>query len=300
MAQATKPLAEQAIEEIHATSKIIEVEIAKLQVDPSYQRDFSETLVDDIAQNFDLVAAELITVSDRGTRNGDANKVPGGLWIVNGQHRSKGARKKGNKKIWARVIDLCKEDDPAAVEARFRLRTNKRLSDRPLERFKAQLRANDVESLDIVKILAEHGAQINVAPNPESGVNCVSTIEALYRLDDGSILGDTLQLIKDVYGDVDGRHANSSLLKGTCWFIEKHAEESDRDRLVTKMKGLGAGTLEGRARTMGLTMGGSMWLNYYRAIVDLYNEQLREKNRLGFKTRGKSKLYGGGGSQRAA
>lgn len=286
------------IREIHANSEIVEVELAKLKVDRSYQRELSDILVDEIANDYDEISAELITVSNRGPRLNDPNGVEGGLFIVNGQHRSKGAQKKGKTKIWARVIDLKKEADPGALESEFRLRTNHRLSDRPLERFKAQLRAKNEESLAIVKILAEYDAVINVTNNPEKGINCVSTIEALYRMDDGSLLGDTMSLVKDVWDTIGGSTSNSGLLKGVCWFIEKHAEESDRTRLVSKLKGIGTQSLEARARTMNLSMGGAMWVNYYRALVDMYNEQLREKNRLQFRTRGKSKLAKGGAGNR--
>lgn len=280
----------QTVEEIHATSIIKEVEVAKLRVDTSYQRDFSENLVDEIANNWDQVAAELITVSDRGTRTNDPD-VEGGLWIVNGQHRSKAAQKRGMKTIWARVIDLKKAVDPAQLEAGFRLKTGKRLGDRPLERFKAQLRAFDEESLSIERILTKFETEINRASNPEHGINCVSTIETLYRLDnDGSLLSDTLEVVKDTWGKVEGQYAKADLLKGVCWFVEKHAEESDRTRLVTKLKGLGNAPLSSRAHAAALGQGGALWLNYYKAIVDLYNEQLREKNRLHYKIRGRTAM----------
>lgn len=288
------------VEEIHASSKVVEVEVSKLRVDTSYQRDFSETLVDEIANDFDSVAAELITVSDRGPRTNDPNGVEGGLWVVNGQHRSKGAQKAGRKTIWARLIDLRKVDDPAAIEARFRLKTNRKLSDRPLERFKAQLRSFDEESLAIVAILARYGTEINLKASPETGVNCVVTVEQLYRMDQGVLLGETLEVVRDTFDRVSGQTASSSLLKGIGWFIEKHANETDRDRLVAKMKGLGVTSLSARAHSTGLTHGGSLWVNYYRVIVDLYNEQLREKNRLNWALRGKSALSKGGGSNTAA
>lgn len=280
----------QTVDEIHAKSEIKEVDVTKMRIDTSYQRDFSEVLVDDIANNWDAVAAELVTISWRGMRKDDPNGVEGGFFVVNGQHRSKAAQKKGLLKIWARVIDLSKEVDPAAIEAGFRLRTNKRLGDRPLERFKAQLRANDDESIAISKLVVSVGSEINMAPNPDQGINCISTIETIYRLDDGVTLRHTLQIVKDVYGYAGGKFAKSDLLKAISWFIEKHADESDRDRLVSKMKAIGANVLEQRARTTNLTMGGSLWLNYYRTLVDLYNEQLRERNRLEWKTRGKSAL----------
>lgn len=283
----------QSVDEIHASSKIEEVPLGKLRVDYSYQRDPSENLVDDISNNWDAVAAELITVSDRGPRTTDA-EVDGGLWIVNGQHRAKAAQKLGMEKIWARVIDLRKQPDPAAIEAGFRLRTNKRLGDRPLERFKAQLRAQDEESIAIEKVLKRFDAEINVQPSPDTGINCVSTIESLYRLDNGGLLGETLEVFRDTWGYVGGKNAKADVLKGVCWFIEKHADESDRGRLVTKLKSLGLASLEARARNHSLVMGGSLWVNFYRAIVELYNEQLREKNRLQIMLRGKSALGRGG------
>lgn len=282
------------VDEIHAQSKIEKVEIAKLQIDYTYQRDPSEALVDQIAAEWDVVASELILVSNRGPRTKDA-EVRGGLFIVNGQHRTKAGQKKGLLEMDARVIDLKKFDDPAAIEAGFRLKTNVKLGDRPLERFKAQLRAGDEESLAIQKILASFNTEINTQNQTDIGINCVSTIEALYRLDDGALLKETLEVIRDVWKYVGGKHTQSALLKGVCWFIEKHAEDSDRTRLVNKLQGVGLTAMSSRARTIGLTMGGSLWMNYYRAIVDLYNEQLRESNRLPWMMRGAQSLQRKGG-----
>lgn len=277
------------LNELHANSKIEKVPLAKLQVDFTYQRDTSEKLVDEIANNWDVIASELILVSNRGTRPAGGD-VKGGYFIVNGQHRSKAAQKKGLDSIDARIIDLRKEDDPAAIEAGFRLKTNVRLGDRSLERFKAQLRAGDPESLAIQGLLKQFDAEINQQPNTDTGINAVVTIEKIFRVDDGALLRDTLTLVKDVWKYVGGKYTSSPLMYGIAWFIEKHAEESDRTRLVSKLEGIGLAVLEQRARTIKLTMGGSLWVNYYRAIVELYNEQLREKKRLQWKLRGSQQL----------
>jgi hypothetical protein len=295
MAAATRSL----VDELHANSEIKEVQLSQLQSDFSYQRDTNEALVDAIANDWDTVASELILVSNRGVRSKDG-EIKGGLFIVNGQHRTKAAQKRSMTTIWARVIDLRKVKDPGAMEAGFRLKTNKRISDRPLERFKAQVRSGDEDSLAIVKLLAGFDTEINASPSSEVGINCVSTVEGLYALDNGSLLSDTLEVVRDTWRHVGGDFTKASLLKGVCWFIEKHAEESDRTRLVSKLQGVGITALESRARTIGLTMGGSMWMNYYRAIVDLYNEQLREKNRLQWMLRGSQRVDRGGGQQRAA
>lgn len=286
------------VDEIHANSKIEEVPLAKLQVDYTYQRDTSERLVDDIANNWDVVASELILVSDRGTRPKEGD-IRGGLFVVNGQHRSKAAQKRGMEKIWARVIDLRKVQDPAELEAGFRLKTNVRLGDRPLERFKAQVRAKDAESLAIQKILAAFGTEINTQVQAEVGINAVATVEAIYRADDGALLRETLEVIRDVWRQPGGKNSTAAIMKGIAWFVEKHSEESDRRRLVDRLKSAGLAQMEQRARTIGLSMGGSLWMNYYRAIVDLYNENLREKNKLSWMMRGAGRLESTGGAARS-
>src|SRR5262249_27900451 len=155
--------AQPTVDEIHAASTIKEVLLGKIQVDRSYQRDPSIPLIDRIADEWDVVASELVLVSDRGPRP-EASEVAGGLFIVNGQHRMRAALKLGHKKIWARVIDLRDVEDPGAIEAAFRLKTNVRLGDRIHERFKAQLRAGDEESHAIVNLLARFDAEINLVP----------------------------------------------------------------------------------------------------------------------------------------
>lgn len=148
------------IDELHAQSKIRPVVIEQLQVDRSYQRDPSQRLVELLSEDYDIISAELLLISDRGDRNG--GDVQGGLFIVNGQHRTLAARKAGMTKLDARVVDLTEVDDPARIEAKFRLRTNVRVGDKSLERFKAQVRSRDPESLAIVQILAKFDTQIKI------------------------------------------------------------------------------------------------------------------------------------------
>jgi len=285
------------VQELHANSRIEKVSLAKLRLDRSYQREQSETLIDLIANDWDVVASELILVSDRGNRPKDGD-VEGGLFIVNGQHRSKAAAKKGLTEIDARIMDLRKHPDPGMIEAGFRLKTNVGLADRPLERFKAQVRAGNEESIAIAKLLDRYGTFINPTSN-DTGINAVATIEALYRGDDdGILLGQTLEVIKDAWKEVGGKNTQASLLKGLWWFIAKHANESDRTRLVSKLQGIGLAGLLSRSRQMQLTMNGALWVNYYRVLVDLYNEGLRERNRLNWMLRGKQVLAGKGGGNK--
>lgn len=276
--------------EIHAASKIRKVTLADLQVDLTYQRDPSRDLVDKIAGDWDEVASELILVSDRGERPANG-KIEGGLFIVNGQHRTLAARQLGQKQIDARVIDLSAEKDPGAIEALFRLKTNVRLGDRSLERFKAQLRAGDPQSRAIQKLLGRYDTEINAVANSEFGINCVSTIENLYAYDGGSLLTDTLDIMKEVYGEIRGNVASASMFKGIAWFTEAHAEKADRAHLIMRLQGMTVAQLMARARTHASVMGKALWFNVYRAIVELYNDKLTGKGtRLEFVSRGANRM----------
>lgn len=269
-------------EQLAATSVVRQVAIDTLKVDRSYQRDVSMRMVDEIVGKWDEVASELLLVSDRGEREDGT----GGLYLVNGQHRTTAAKKMGLKKVWARIINLTEHPDPAKVEAGLRLMTNVRLGDRPTERFKAQLRSGNEESKAIVKILSEFDTEINEVPVQDEGINSVSGVETLYRVDDGGLLREVLEVIRKAYGKVGGRYATLNIMKGVAWFIVKHADDTDRDRLIAQLEVTGPAQLDRRARASQSVMGGTLWLNYYRTIVELYNDNLHQKNKLKWATRG--------------
>jgi hypothetical protein len=281
------------VEEIHAASEIKDIPLPKIRVDRSYQREVSLKLVDKIADEWDVVAAELPIVSDRGPRP-EGSEVEGGLFIVNGQHRILAARKLGHTKITCRVINLRKEEDPGSIEAAFRLKTNVRLGDKSSERFKALLRAGDEEAHAIQKLLAKFDTEINLVPTTERGINCISAVEEIYRLDDGSTLTETLEVMRDSFRSIGGKNAGSNIFKAISWFVAKHSGESDRSRLVEKLSVLGVAAWESKARVMQSTMMGSLWLNFYRILVDIYNEKLSEKSRLQWQIRGSGQRGGAG------
>lgn len=282
----------QKAEEIVAKASIRKIDLAELKVDSSYQREPNQALVTDIANNWDAVSSELLLVSDRG----EDENWEGRYYVVNGQHRTLAATKIGLKKLDARVIDLTKEEDPARVEATFRLRTNKRLPDRPLERFKAQVIAGNEESIGISKILAKFDTEVNETPNGELGINPIAAIERIYRADNGKLLTETLEVIRDTWGVVGGKNVTASSVVAIAWFILVHGNEADRGRLVDRLSSVGRSAWDRKARTTAAAMGGSLWLNFYRAMVEIYNERLTSKS-LEWKTKG-SQTFGQKAKQR--
>lgn len=249
------------------------VVIDELNVDHAYQRDLDPALVQKIADKWDMAASGPIVVSQRADDS---------LWIVNGQHRAAAAKLAGETEILAQVVHGYDRES----EAELRLRGNTRRSDKSLERFKAQVAAGHKESLEIVRICREFDTRINQWPDQRSGINCVATIEWLYRRDQGVVLVRVFELVRDIYGDVGGDPAKSAVFKGLAWFITRHVNEFDRPRLVEQLSKQGQKGLHQRAVAHKAAMGGAMWTNYYRSMVEVYNDKLSPARRLEWQTGG--------------
>src|SRR5262245_29326222 len=255
------------LEELHASSKVIKVLLSQLRVDRTYQQIPSQPMIDRITENWNLLASELILVSDRGKRPG-GGEFEGGLWIINGQHRVWAARRLSIDRLDARVIDLTGEENPVGIEAALRLQTGVRLGDKTYERFKAQLAAGNPESLAILKILTSHGTKPQLQPG-DGGVSALASVEAVYRLDDaGGLLDETLTLIQDIWGGFDEKKATAVSLKGFAWFIANHSEEANRIRVVERMKTVNSMQADARTRQFAGVQGGPLWLNFYIQVLD--------------------------------
>lgn len=284
--QAGQQLDERVVAEISEmlkiNSKTADIAIALLKVDRSYQRTPNQTLVDELASDWDIIAAEMILVSDRGERDwGDEEpEWEGRYFIVSGQHRVMAARKRGLTKIHARVIDLSEEEFPAKLEAYYRRKANRRIQDRAIDVFKTRIVEGDPDALAIEKILRRFGVEINFVPDNNSGINSISAVEQLYQRDQGATLIETLELIQKVYGEIKPQTAGADMMKGISWFVSQHSLDVDSGRLVERMQTLTPSQLKGRAAQMKATMGKSTWMNVYIVLVDLYNEKLTPRNQL--------------------
>lgn len=285
-ALAPDPVAETSIQDISEMlkhkSKTGDIGIAILKIDRSYQRVPKMALVDELSREWNVIAAEMILVSDRGEREWGKEEPlwDGRYFIVSGQHRVMAARKRGLTKIHARIIDLSGEKEPRKLEAHYRRLANRRLQDRAVDVFRTRVVEGDEDAVAIVKILDKFDVEINYTPEKDKGLNNISTIEQVYARDQGSTLTETLELIKAVYGDIRPQTAGAEMLKGFAWFIGQHSLDVDQRRMIEKLQTLTPSQLKGRAAQMRATMGKSTWANIYIVLVDLYNEKLTPRNQL--------------------
>lgn len=259
------------------------VKIDDLHSDNLYQRDLIAQVVENIANEYDIVTAGTIVVSKRP--NGD-------LYIVDGQHRVAGAKLAGETHVLAQVIESMTPED----EAKRRIQGNYKKTDKVYEVFRARVFAKDPVALGITELLAEFDTRINYVPDFQHGINAVSAVEGIYKLDNGVRLRRILTTLVAAFGDAQGPHANGNLLKSVGWFLDRHSEEADIERLITRMTAEGVGSLTRKAVNMKAVMGGTQWINMYRALVEIYNERLADGNKLEWRTSRSGSWQGRGGA----
>jgi hypothetical protein len=253
------------------------VRIDDLNVDHAYQRDLDAGLVQRIAATWDIVASGPIVV---------ARRADGSLWIVNGQHRAAAAKVAGEQEILAQVKSVAhmSPDQARVYEAELRLKGNTRRTDKSQERFRAQVAAKHPDSLAIVEIASKFETRINPWPDAKHGINSVSAVERLYRKNNGVLLTRVFEFIRDAFGEVGGRYASVASLNAIAWLLEHHDQEMNRSRMVERLGIEGIEAVDRKARAAKGAMGGAIWTNYYRAMIEVYNTNLPQKSRLEWKT----------------
>lgn len=257
--------------------------IDDLQVDHRYQRELDQRLVERIREQFDMVVADIISVSKR---------ADGSLYIINGQHRAAAAKLEGETHILAFIY----EGLTLKQEAEYRLKFNNMRLDRPLEKFHAQITAGDPTALAIVRICEEFETRVNRSANSHTGINCVSTLRDCF-VESEELFVRTMRALTDSYGNVKGEVAQSTVIKGVFWFLKVHHGEYNYSSFTDRMDKAGIKELMQRKVAYKSATGGADWLNYYRALVEMYNYKRPEHTRLELKTKYSIRLEPGGSSR---
>lgn len=248
-------------------------------IDDSYQRELRERLLKEMGE-YDMVAAEALTISERPPLPGMNDPR---YYLVDGQHRRALAKKAGETEHIVRIVRYNgSEAKIRQQEADLRGKKGVRKADTPVERFKHQLAAGDDQSLAIDSMVEAHGGTIAVTQNGK-GINAISTLEKLYlrRYHNHPLLSDVLDVLTDGWGTLDGRAAENAALEGVGWLIMKHGDALDRKHLVRRMRAHAPEAIHARAVGMRAIMGGALWKNYYRALIEAYNNRQGESKKLG-------------------
>lgn len=247
--------------------------IASLHFDKTYQRDLRAHFAQKLAQNWEQQATQLPTVSRRSN---------GSLYVINGQHRIAAATLLGLTEVTCIVVTGLSRQQ----EADLRLHTNVSLGESALERFQAKVAANHPDAVEILEICNRFDTQINTTPNASTGLNSITSVEDLYAKDKGITLVRVFEILRDTWGEISPKYATAHMMKALAWFMEVHDGDYNRGRLVERLRVVGPSALDRIMRNHRAAMGGSMWLNQYRAIVEIYNDRMADGTRLMFRTAG--------------
>lgn len=259
-------------ESTERTGRIEIVKLDDLHVDESYQRAIKMNLVQTIYNEWRDEACGIILVSRR---------EDGSLWVVDGQHRVAAAKLLEMETLPARIV----EGHSAAEEALLRIQTNRKRNETPAERFKAQLIAKFPDAVGIVRMLKSYGAKLALEGTKADAITCISTIELMYAWDKGVTLRQVFDYIYEADKKLNAENTETSQLRALHWFLDQHAGEYDRKRLITVLKQYKT-ALKARGEVLHSMMGGSTYINRYRALVEFYNENQPKKAQLESKTRG--------------
>jgi hypothetical protein len=276
------------------------VRIDAIQIDPDYQRDLRHDLVAKIASEYDIVKAGAILVGDREDESG--------LWAIDGQHRMIGAQQAGETEIFAHVVHGTTKE----YEAELRLARNDRRSDSFFEKFRTRLVMGDEKAHAMVEVVRQNGTHINTSPSSYHGINSIATLELLYDIDEKGVwLGRVLRLIREAWGEgtdedtgeVAGMNpdtCSTSMLKAACWFIGQHidSKEVSWTEFVERLQTFDVQDIRRKAVSHKAANGGALWINYYRALVELWNFRRQDKRKITWKTIGSINQLGAAGTRR--
>lgn len=246
--------------------EVVNLTNGSLNIDERYQRKLNQRHVEEIAVDWDPYAADPITVSMR---------KDGSLWIVNGQHEAAAARLKGEEELLAWIW----QGLTVREEADLRLKKNNGKADTALEKFKGEVTKGDRRALAIVALLDKYGTYVNESATPSQGINCVGTLKDLY-IEDPEILERTIKALKEAFVELKGDHVTTTPIRGLFWFLKVHRGSYRWRHFIERMYKMGNDELMRRARSHKAIAGGSMYINYYRALVEMYNYRLGEGGRL--------------------
>lgn len=258
------------------TAEVLEID--RIQIDPDYQRDLRHDLINKIGREYDVVKAGPILVSER---------ADGTLMAVDGQHRMLGAKLAGETEIFANVVHGLTQEQEAAL----RLARNDRRPDTIYEKFRTRLVMGDARAHRIVEVVRQNGSDVNLSPSSASGINGIAALEMLYGIDDTGVwLARTLRCIREAFGEenMNPDTLSVSMLKAVTWFLAQHVDSREvaYGEFVERLGTHDAHDIRRKAVSHKAANGGAMWINFYRAIVELWNFRRQEKNMLRWKTIG--------------
>jgi hypothetical protein len=233
------------------------VTVAEMRVSPLAQREINQARVDRIAADFD----------PEEVGNPTVNLREGHWYVIDGQHRIEAMRQMGwgDQQIQCWTYEGLTEQEEAE---RF-LRLNDTLAVDRFARFKVGVTAGRDEACDIDRTVRAQSLVVSRDHIP-GAVRAVGTLERVYRRSDAVVLGRTLRIIRDAYGDPG---LESAVIDGIGHLCARYNGELDEKVAVSKLSNAHAGVngLLGKAEVIRRQTGNAKGLCVAAAAVEIIN-----------------------------
>jgi hypothetical protein len=176
---------------------------------PAAQRELKLTWAEHIASDLDPERLGVLTVSLRNDR----------YWIIDGQHRVEAMRLAG----WADQSIQCwvYEGLTETQEAELFLRLNDVLPVSAHAKQGIGVTAGRAEECEIDRVVRAQGLCISQDKLP-GAVRCPGTLRRIIRRSDSVVLGRTLRIIRDAYGDAG---FESTVIDGLAYLCARYNGE---------------------------------------------------------------------------
>lgn len=243
-----------------------EIPTKLLKIDHSYQRDLMPIKVEKIVKNYNPLSIGVLSVNVRPS---------GEIFVLDGQHRLEAMRRVGVDTAPCKVYTGLSEKEEAEAFIGFNVN---RANPKAVNQFKARVKAEEPIALEILKIVKGHGHTINYQGHTEKGIVAVNSLDRIYLQGGKEALDQVFEIINKVYlGEKDA--LQGIVLQGIHRFIRAYRAEDifDKNRLIHRLKQTPVLNLISKARGYAKMIGGDMFTNIARAMLEIYNYKLVTK-----------------------
>lgn len=214
------------------------IPLKQIRTNPLAQRELNQARVNKLTSEFDPEQFGAPTVNHRDEW----------FFVVDGQHRIEALKKWFGSWEDQSIQCWAYEGLTETEEADVFLKLNDTLAVAAFAKFRVGVQAGRTAETDVDRIVRAQGLHVS-RENNEGAIGAVSTLMRLYRRAGGSVLGRTLRIIRDSYGDPG---LDTAVIDGIGLLCHRYNGEFEDGRAVTRLSSIRGGVngLLGKAATL--------------------------------------------------
>lgn len=246
---------------VHREARLRWIPLAGMRVSPVAQRELNQNRVDRLVAKFDLEQMGNPTVSERA----------GGFWLIDGQHRIEALKFWLGEGHWEDQHVQCWTYTGLSEEAEAEkfLKLNDYLAVDAYYKFRVGVAAGREAECEINRVVMANGCVVSRDEIP-GAIRAVGTLRRVYDRSGSVILGRTIRIIRDAYGD-SGLEA--PVIDGIGHVCGRFNSELDEQTAVDRLKAAhgGANGLLGTAEKIRRQTGAPKGHSVAAAAVEIIN-----------------------------